>query len=515
MKQHLRLICRLIGLLLIFFSSGLVRAEEKKKTDVKKKTGVSYNHLFDIRNIEGWTVYINKRDLAERAREMEAALDHLHQQLYQVRLNVPAPAVAIMQEKVPLWFEYDTIGIAYHRRGWLVANGYQPPDEKIIVGFCRAKTFRKVTLHQPWVVFHELAHGYDFLYLRRPKQPGNLLVKTAYDKALKAGKYNPVLCRYSKGTKAYGLNNPGEFFAENSEAFLGVNDFYPFVRAELKEYDPDTYRALQIQWGVDAEDLQRRERSLAAFMDSNASPLGWAEKPPRVAAASRKPVSGRAFEPTSAYQERQIEGWTVRVGPALKNKKAYADEVCKLLRYKLHLVERYLPEKALAALRKVPIWLEENNPAVPYVVYHDDKKVLRQKGLNPDKYRAVEIGNTKNFRQWQDLQPSIVLHHLARAYFDQVVKADHKDVTRALAKAVKGGKYDRVLRFDGKHVRHPALLNVKEYFAEMSESYYGFNDHYPFLQFELSQLDPEACKLLARLWGGVRKGDMLLFDADR
>ena len=62
-----------------------------------------------------------------------------------------------------------------------------------------------------------------------------------------------------------------------------------------------------------------------------------------------------------------------------------------------------------------------------------------------------------------------------------------------------------MLRFDGKHVRHPSLLNAKEYFAQMSESYYGFNDHYPFLQFELSQLDPEARELLARLWGGKAK----------
>ncbi|MHC4177552.1 MAG: hypothetical protein ACYSWU_08600, partial [Planctomycetota bacterium] len=121
----------------------------------------------------------------------------------------------------------------------------------------------------------------------------------------------------------------------------------------------------------------------------------------------------------------------------------------------------------------MPIWVEKDNPAVPYVVYHDDKKALQQKGLNPDKYRAVGIGNTDCFRRWQDLQPSVVLHHLACAYIDRVVGMDNKEVAGALEKAVKGGKYNRVLRFDGKHVRHPALLNVKEYFAEMSESYYG------------------------------------------
>ncbi len=33
---------------------------------------------------------------------------------------------------------------------------------------------------------------------------------------------------------------------------MGANDFYPFVRAELKEHDPDAYRALLIPWGIDA-----------------------------------------------------------------------------------------------------------------------------------------------------------------------------------------------------------------------------------------------------------------------
>jgi len=28
-----------------------------------------------------------------------------------------------------------------------------------------------------------------------------------------------------------------------------VNDFYPFVRAELKEYDPQTYALMEKIWG--------------------------------------------------------------------------------------------------------------------------------------------------------------------------------------------------------------------------------------------------------------------------
>ncbi len=505
MKWQTGLNLAISGLLLALVSGGATGAEpDRARPDGAKPNHAdraenSFNHLFELRNVEGWTVYVNKKDLAEHPAEMAATLEHLQQQLYQVRLNVPAPAVAIMQQRVPIWFEYDTIGIAYHGRGWLVANGYRPPDVETLVGFCRARTFLDNALHQPSVVFHELAHGYDHRYLRRPNPPGNLPVKNAYDKAMAAGKYDSVLCRYSKAAKAYGANNPGEFFSENSEAFFGVNDFYPFVRAELREYDPDMYRALVVQWGVDMADLQRRERSLVALMQSTPSPQGWATDPVK----EEPSVSGNT--PTSAYQERRIEGWTVHVAPSLLKRRAYCDEACKLLRHKLHLVTRYVPERALVTLQQVPIWLEEDNPAVPYVAYHGDKKALQQRGLPGEKYQGVEIGNTANFRRWQDLQPSIVLHHLALAYLDRLDATDRQAVADAFEKAAGGEKYDRVLRFDGRHVRHPALLNAGEYFAQMSTSYYGFNDHYPFLQFELSQHDPAVCKLLARLWGGKAK----------
>ncbi len=306
------------------------KPSEKPKDQPKEDT--SFNHIFDIRNIEGWTVYVNKKDLADHPEKMQTALDHFQQQLYQIRLNTPAPAVAIMQQKVPLWFEYDTLGIAYHGRGWLVANGYKPPDVPTNAGFCRAKDFERIALHQPWVVFHELAHGYDFRYMRQGHKGAHPLMQSAYDTALKAGKYNPVLCRYSKGTKAYGANNPTEFFAENSEAFLGTNDFYPFVRAELKDYDPQTYKALCILWGIDPDNINRQQRSLAKLMDKYPPPIGWSP--------SQKNNPTKDPTDTSKYKHRQIEGWPVLVGPELTPQKALADETLKLLGYRHHMIKR-------------------------------------------------------------------------------------------------------------------------------------------------------------------------------
>ena len=38
---------------------------------------------------------------------------------------------------------------------------------------------------------------------------------------------------------------------EGTEALFGTNDFYPFVRSELKTHDPETHALLRKLWGVD------------------------------------------------------------------------------------------------------------------------------------------------------------------------------------------------------------------------------------------------------------------------
>ena len=46
----------------------------------------------------------------------------------------------------------------------------------------------------------------------------------------------------------YGMTDPMEYFAEGTEAFLYRNDFYPFVRAELKLHDPTLHDVLARVW---------------------------------------------------------------------------------------------------------------------------------------------------------------------------------------------------------------------------------------------------------------------------
>ncbi len=470
-------------ILLFIVSAPLLHAQTKSEPN-------SYNHLFEIRNIRGWTAYINKQDLLEHPEEMNDALEYLHAQFYQVLLNVPKAAVTQTQQRGPIWFEYDTISnIAYHGRGWLIANKYKPPDVRTLIGLTSAKTFIRKSYHQPWVVFHELTHCYDHRFLRSDKSYGKYELDEVYNNAMEKGIYDAVLCRYSLSTKHYGANNRGEYFAESSEAYFGTNDFYPFVRAELKEYDPDMYHLLQNLWGVDVADQQKRTNDLANFLDNN------------------NPGSScnQSIIPTEKYYKTDIKGWTVYVSPQLRQLRAYSRQMLDLLEYKLYLIDIYMPAGSLDKLKTIPIWLELESNAVPYIAYHCCKTNLKAKGLNPDKLNAIEIGSSRNFQSWQEFQKFILLRYLAYAYYDKYLQDQKKQIDSAYTNTLKSGKYTSVLRFDGKKVRHPALSSAREYFASMTESYYGLSDHYPFIQFELRQYDPNTCDLMTELWAGKAK----------
>ena len=54
---------------------------------------------------------------------------------------------------------------------------------------------------------------------------------------------------------------------------------------------------------------------------------------------------------------------------------------------------------------------------------------------------------------------------------------------------------------NGTMQRAYALTNEKEYFAELTEAYYGFNDFYPFNREQLQAFDPAGYLLVEQAWG--------------
>ena len=53
----------------------------------------------------------------------------------------------------------------------------------------------------------------------------------------------------------------------------------------------------------------------------------------------------------------------------------------------------------------------------------------------------------------------------------------------------------------GHQREHYGLSDQMEFFAEMTEAYFGSNDFYPFVTGELKQAEPETFALIAKIWG--------------
>jgi hypothetical protein len=219
------------------------------------------------------------------------------------------------------------------------------------------------------------------------------------------------------------------------------------------------------------------------------------------AGATTAPTT-QAYAPTSAYSRREIRGWLVLVsGTLLERDPSLASDTLELLDAKLLDVERAIPPHALAKLKAVRIWLERDDPKFPGGAYHPSRQWLVEHGFNPDKAKCVELGNAHNFLSWSKEQPMMVLHELAHAYHDQVLGYDDPDIRDAYEHAKGSGIYDHVLRINGHVERAYAMNNDQEYFAELSEAYFGTNDFFPFVRAEIKQHDPRMFDVLKKVWG--------------
>lgn len=207
---------------------------------------------------------------------------------------------------------------------------------------------------------------------------------------------------------------------------------------------------------------------------------------------------------TAAYMQQELREWKLYLHPSLAAEQAeIGNRVLALLDHQLAAIERRVPDAAVEKLRTIPIWIEFEEPHHPCMCYHPDAGWLRAHQMNPDKQDCIEIANAKNFLSWTIDQPWMVLHELAHGYHELFVEAGHENeaIAAALKQARERANYESVRHVNGSRVKHYALTNPMEYFAEGTEAYFGTNDFYPFVRTELETHDPELCKLLGELWG--------------
>ena len=212
------------------------------------------NKFYDpiVKKLEGWTIKVDPKLLENENNEFKDQVSTaLANHLQRIKYILPAVKVKEMQ-KLPIWLDhhYEPLSSMQYHPGatWLRANKHDPRLVKHVhIPRAKALLNRSQWAKHPYVILHELAHAYHDQVLSKGFE--NVEVLGAYNEAKEKGIYEKVLLYSGRTVKHYGLNNQMEYFAECTEAYLGVNDFYPFVRAELNEHDPRMFQLLKKIWG--------------------------------------------------------------------------------------------------------------------------------------------------------------------------------------------------------------------------------------------------------------------------
>ncbi|SPE50523.1 conserved exported hypothetical protein [Verrucomicrobia bacterium] len=203
-----------------------------------------------VKNVHGWTVRVDDRlltapndELGRRALEMLAAkLSDIEYVVAEDRLE------KLKSITIVLDLTHGRLrSMQYHpSASWLEEHGYSKELARC-VHICQAADFARARQvnEQPWVVLHELAHAYhdQVLGFEEPR------ILAAYRKFQESGHGEKVLLFDGTRTRHYALTDAKEFFAEFTETYFGLNDFFPFNRAELKTAEPEIYALMAEIWG--------------------------------------------------------------------------------------------------------------------------------------------------------------------------------------------------------------------------------------------------------------------------
>lgn len=212
----------------------------------------------------------------------------------------------------------------------------------------------------------------------------------------------------------------------------------------------------------------------------------------------------------------ETSGLQLYFSPAARSSGHYLSALSKIESC-MELVNTKFPQAIAENLKKQPILVNQITDATDVVVYHPSSESSPMAG-------CIEIRNMSKFLAQAELrQPTMLLNYMARQYLDKYATESFKSTlatTYAAAIASPMGrfennkgkalnKYDSVyvltqgtiVKINRWRVVAPAKASKEDYFAELTEAYWGANDHYPFDYFELQRYDEAGFALMESFWG--------------
>lgn len=220
------------------------------------------------------------------------------------------------------------------------------------------------------------------------------------------------------------------------------------------------------------------------------------------------PLLGAPAQPLpDQHASKTLSGWNVRVDQRLLTgeNKDIGEQALRLLESRLVAITAVVPAKAVTALQKVTIQMDLDYGSLISMQYHPSDAWLKQNGYAASLVKCVHIPRVEGLisRSENHRMPWAILHELAHAYHDQILGFEELRIMAAWKKFSASGKYESVLTQSGQNRKHYGLTDQKEFFAEMTESYFGSNDFFPFVCGELKQSEPEIFALMESIWGKI------------
>lgn len=224
----------------------------------------------------------------------------------------------------------------------------------------------------------------------------------------------------------------------------------------------------------------------------------------------RPPVAMAETPHPTSRSERKLEGWTIRVDDRLLGDSPDAELGTRALRFlesRLSEIKAVVPAERVRDLQAATIVLDLNCGGLGAMQYHPSAGWLKANGYPTDLAKCVHIPRAAELPTRRNIneQPWVVLHELAHAFHDQHLGFDEPRIMAAHEKYQQSGRGDKALLYNGRRVKHYGLTNPMEFFAEMTEAYFGSNDFFPFNRAELMESEPEIYQLLSDIWGNVER----------
>ena len=221
-------------------------------------------------------------------------------------------------------------------------------------------------------------------------------------------------------------------------------------------------------------------------------------------ACPKKKDEGKPTPIRIEHQILQIEGWNVHVDVSLLKgeHKKMGDLALRMMAERLHQIALRMPAEPVEKMRAVPIYLDRKHP-LGNAHYHPSASWLKKRGYDPAMAKAVHITGAASLinEAKRPYSASVLLHELAHSYHERVLGFDHAEILAGYKKFCDSRKFDKTPHVSGRKIPHYGLTDHKEYFAEMTETFFVGNSYYPFNHYQLHLEHPETYSLIAKIWG--------------